>query len=153
MRRRLIAVAIAATLFIAYLFAVRPRPRIFYKQVGITESQRLHSYDESRRRGAGWTRDPSEVGLLLVEGCNHETNAGSDCDNPSRVDVSAQGVERATVIVLDDPIRGDDSIAAEEWRLDLVLAKDGAWDIEWSGVRWRCQRERIDLWTRFSLCS
>lgn len=152
-RRLLIGVAMAATLLVVYLCLAKPRLRIFYAPIGVIEDRRLRLYTENRRSGAAWTRNPAEVALFLVEGCNHEANAGVDCANSPRVGVFPRGTERITFVVLDDPVNGDDSIAAEEWRVDLVRAADGAWDLEWAGGRWRCGRERINFWTRVFPCS
>jgi hypothetical protein len=153
MRKTIIGVAMASTLVVLYSFTTTPRLRIFYRPASQPNAQAMSHYTENRRRGAAWTRDPSAVALFLVEGCNREANAGFDCANPTRVELFSQGDGKTTVVVLDDPVKGDDSIAAEEWRVDLSRADDGAWDLEWAGERWRCQRERFNFWTRFSLCS
>jgi hypothetical protein len=153
MRKLVIGLAIVVMLVALYSVTARPRLRIFYKSAATPNAQALEHYTKNRRLGAAWTRDPSAVALFLVEGCNREANAGFDCVNPTQVEVFAQSDGQATVVVLDDPVKGDDSIAAEEWRIDLVRAADGAWELEWAGERWRCQRERINVWRRFSHCS
>ena len=150
-RKVLIVFLIATTVFVVYLFVAKPRPRIFYKSMSYSEGKAFELYRENRRAGAPWTRDATEIALLLVHGCNHKANIGSDCFNPTRLEVYEHGAKRTTVIIVDDPIRDDDSIAAEEARLDFVKAPDGAWDLEWSGGRWRCQRSGSDWWTT-SLC-
>jgi hypothetical protein len=37
-------------------------------------------------------------------------------------------------------IVGDDSVAAQEARVDLVAQANNQWQVEWAGVRWQCAR-------------
>jgi C-terminal processing protease CtpA/Prc len=47
--------------------------------------------------------------------------------------------DTVTAVVLTQ-ILFDDSVAAEEVRLDLKKEGDRAWSVEWAGIRWQCAR-------------
>lgn len=49
--------------------------------------------------------------------------------------------ERAVYIIVNQCWAG--VFAAKKWRVDLVLT-DGNWDIEWSGVTYKCSRKLTD---------
>jgi putative lipoprotein len=45
-----------------------------------------------------------------------------------------------TTVVVFSQVVGDDSVAAEEVRLDLAAQADNQWQVIWAGVRWQCAR-------------
>lgn len=87
-------------------------------------------YEIAIRTNANWVENPEKIALRL---------AGAT--NPTKISTFDMGRGRITVIVLQDPVVGDDSVAAEEIRADLVQ-KGNKWEIKWAGGRWRCHAGR-----------
>jgi hypothetical protein len=56
-----------------------------------------------------------------------------------------------TTVVTWSQIPFDDSVAAEEVRLDLTPRENAQWQIEWAGIRWQCARGDTAQLTR-ELC-
>ncbi len=100
----------------------------------------LSKFNEEYKKGidehANWTENPKEVTLRIAG-----VPVGVKSDNLAVFDTKHQ---KRTVIVSIDPIREDDSVAAEEIRVDFVK-KEERWEIEWAGGRWRCQAGRGQL--------
>ena len=97
----------------------------------------LSKFNEEHKKGidehASWTEDPKDVALRIAG-----VPIGVKADNLALFDTKHQ---KRTIVVSIDPIRDDDSIAAEEIRVDFVQ-HEGKWKIEWAGGRWRCQTGR-----------
>jgi hypothetical protein len=151
---------LAGALILTYLFTAEPRPQIFYRPVelekAMTESKFYRQYTEKRHERKEWTKNPALVAEWLTLGGNHfEVATDTEYSGDAKISVYRNGENHATVIILRDPIIGDDSVAGEEVRIDLRRAADNSWDVEFEGWRWRCHQERSGFgwWTRFSLCA
>ena len=95
----------------------------------------VQEYQEALQAQAAWLEDPIAVALRLVGFPNPDETA------PDQVSVFYQDPATTIVVVLQDPIVGDDSVAASEHRIELV--KTGAiWEVTWAGGRYRCQPGR-----------
>ncbi len=118
-------------------------------------------YEQASQTEEGWVEDP----LLVVQRALSIRYKGREQYKPDRVSVFypnakddkefvAQGGnewtpwvgDRVSVLMLHDPIRDDDSRAAEEVRIDLQR-KDGRWEVVWAGGRYRCWRGPFREWT------
>ncbi|HEX8735514.1 MAG TPA: hypothetical protein VF721_09340 [Pyrinomonadaceae bacterium] len=157
------AVGALALAWLISLLVAEPTPRVFYSPWDLenAEYERVsvirREYAEKRRANAAWTRNPFEVGVWMSRGGNSDGCAAEiECSDPTKVKVYRSDENHATVIVLADPLVGDDSVAGVEDRIDLRrAADDGAWEVEWGGSRWHCHEGRGGLfyWSRFELCS
>jgi hypothetical protein len=141
-----------------YLSIAEPRARIFYAPVKFGDDHLgiWKEYEEKRAARAPWTQNPETVALRLNGNCAAEAGPPiNDCSVPTKFSAYRTGENHLTFVILEDPVVGDDSLAAEEVRLDLTRAADGAWDVEWAGSRWRCNEERsgFGYWSRFQRCS
>jgi putative lipoprotein len=58
---------------------------------------------------------------------------------PESVTLYTADPAQTTVVVFSNVV-GDDSVAAQEVRLDLVPQANNQWQVTWAGVRWRCAR-------------
>jgi hypothetical protein len=58
---------------------------------------------------------------------------------PESVTVYSIDPTQTSVLVF-TKIVGDDSVAAQEARVDLVAQANNQWQVEWAGVRWQCAR-------------
>jgi uncharacterized lipoprotein YbaY len=58
---------------------------------------------------------------------------------PDSVSVYSTGPTQTSVLVFTKVV-GDDSVAAQEVRVDLVAQGGNQWQVEWAGVRWQCAR-------------
>ena len=115
-------------------FASQPTSREQYRRFDFNHDPWLlgfnEAYEAATHNRASWTKAPKKVALRIA-----------GYPTPDKVSVFNRGTGRTTVIVLKDPVREDDSIAAAEIRFDFVQNEDRL-EIEWAGGRWRCQPGR-----------
>lgn len=58
---------------------------------------------------------------------------------PQNVTIYLTSPTQTSVLVFTQVV-GDDSVAAQEVRVDLAAQADKQWQVEWAGVRWQCAR-------------
>lgn len=86
-----------------------------------------------------WTESPREIALRLAGYPN------IDGTQPDKVDVFQTGAKTVMIVVFADNLQ-DDARRTEEVSVNLV-EKDGKWQIEWAGGRWKCRRAFYTGWT------
>lgn len=122
-----------------------PRDRIAYRSLGFTHDQPKVDFTKAGDSAATRITDPLAM-ALRVAGYPNE-----DGVEPDRVSIFHDGLARITIIIEKEGLH-DDSIAAEETRVDLI--KQGQlWEVAWAGGRWRCRRDLMrGSWWTTSLC-
>jgi hypothetical protein len=141
-----VVIIIATALALIFLF---PNSKIFYRRYDLNKESYLlwldsrgifnQELEKSRLKKELWTENPREIALRLA-GYPNIDNA-----SPDKVDVFQNDEKTVTVIVFDDNLQ-DDARSAEEVRVDLA-EKDGKWQIQWAGGRWKCRRAFYTGWT------
>lgn len=100
----------------------------------------FNAYNQAVVDKEAWIYDYYAVAM------NFLTMRYTDEPFPDLVSIIAPSKYTNRVIFTYREIARDDSIAEQEYRVDLVLDKDGIWTIEWAGWRQRCARGPRDGW-------
>ena len=104
-------------------------PLEFDNQRILSTVARIEQFGGMSKSGTNYLGDPMLVASLITN-----INAGL-------VERYDRHPRLITLIVTKEPLREDDSIAAEQHRIDLRLV-DEHWEIMWAGVRWKCHTGR-----------
>ena len=121
-----------------------PKSKTQYRPLDLAQFN--EEYDAAITQQEDWVNSPYEIGLRFAGYPN------IDRVLPDKVTVFYVTSKKQIVVVQKTRPVFDDSISAEEIRVDLVL-EDEMWKVEWAGGRWRCQPGRgSSTWTN-RLCS
>jgi len=90
-------------------------------------------YADARASRAAWLADPVMVALRVA---GYPNNDGTE---PDSVTTFSNDFTTVTIVIRKEGLH-DDSVAAEETRVDLVK-RGMVWEVAWAGGRWRCGRE------------
>ena len=122
------------------------------KPIGKTQYRPLYlarfkeEYDEAVIQQEVWVNSPYLIGLRFAGYPNVERVL------PDKVTVFHITPTKQIVVVQKTTRIFDDSVSAEEIRVDLVLEGE-MWEVKWAGGRWRCKPGRgSSIWTK-RLCS